>query len=225
MHVSIHEVNYMNIVFAVIGLLAGCAYCYACHLLAVYREPDEVSGPMNMIHSAWATIPDLNIGISILLALAASIGYAIGLVSMANMISEASPSFAVLLKGCASVSSVGLFLCHSVWCVMIILYQKLEDKSNMDSILYELIESFRIPVSAIAVISLLCTSVVAACNIVFGYINVPIIFALGNPLITMAVGYGLCKFRPDKFRELPMIYMPGLGIALLGLEALLANIL
>lgn len=215
----------MNIVFAVIGLLAGCAYCYACHLLAVYREPDEVSGPLNMIHSAWATMPDLNIEISILLALASSIGFAFGLVSMANMISEASPSFAVLLKGCAAVSSVGLFLCHAVWCVLIILYQKLEDKSNMDSILFELIESFRLPVCFVAVIALFCTSIVTACNIVFGYINVPVVFALGNPLITMLIGYGLYKFRPDKFREVPMIYMPGLGIALLGLEALLANIL
>ncbi len=215
----------MNIVFAVIGLLAGCAYCYACHLLAVYKEPDEVSGPMDMIHSAWATIPDLNIGISILLALAASIGYSLGLTAMANMISEASPSFATLLKGSASVASAGLFLCHSAWCVMIILYQKLEDKSNMNSILYEFIESFRIPVCVIAVITFFCTSVVTSCNIIFGYVNVPVVFALGNPLVTMLIGYGLYKFRPDKFREFPMIYMPGLGIALLGLEALLANIL
>lgn len=215
----------MNIVFAVIGLLAGCAYCYACHLLAVYKEPDEVSGPMDMIHSAWATIPDLNIGISILLGLASSIGYSLGLTAMANMISEASPSFATLLKGCASVASAGLFLCHSAWCVMIILYQKLEDKSNMNSILYELIESFRIPVCAIAVITFFCTSVVTSCNIIFGYVNVPVVFALGNPLVTMLIGYGLYKYRPDQFREFPMIYMPGLGIALLGLEALLANIL
>lgn len=196
----------------------------------------DLKGPGNQklgtsknIDSNWMKMSEWRFGASILCAMFGDIGIGFGYYSISSLIYTKHPMLATVLAVTGYIGVIGGFFIHSFLCVQAVIYKRIMSmgEENFEIADYALEGSYKtitIPFFSMYVI-LMIANICVVIAVLIGALPVPKWMALLNSIVFMIIGsIVLRKINPEKFQDLPGIIMPSLGLAMVGLIGIVAQI-
>ncbi|MCM1230925.1 MAG: hypothetical protein NC489_12395 [Ruminococcus flavefaciens] len=214
----------MNVVFGIMGLMGGILCAVGDILFDLKGKGNQKLGKWGNIDSNWEKMSYWRFGASIMCAFIGDILAGFGYLSLVRQINETNATLAVVTAILCYIGVIGGFFVHSALCIQPIIYKKIMETGNFrlaDDTLEQYYKAV-MPPFFIGYGSMLMGAVCVVIAILTGALSVPKWFVLLNPIVFLIVGVVLRKIRPDKFYDLPGIIMPSLGLAMLGLIAMVS---
>ncbi|MCM1508066.1 MAG: hypothetical protein NC177_13185 [Ruminococcus flavefaciens] len=203
----------MNVIFGIMGLLGGILCAVGDILFDLKGGDNKKLGTSGNIESNWEKMSYWRFGTSIMCAFADDILAGFGYMSLVRQISETNTTLSVVTAVLCYIGVIGRFFVHSALCIQPIIYKKIMETGNFklaDDTLEQYYKAV-MPPFFIGYGSMLTSA-----------LSVPKWFILLNPIVFLIVGVVFRKINPDKFYDLPGIIMPSMGLAMLGLIAMVS---
>lgn len=210
------------VVFGIFGIISGLLAALADVPLVKPGKPDpSAKSPVKGINPWWADVTAKRFRVSFWLSLLGQPGTYIIMWLLADLIANSNETLALALRINTFIGCYTGLLCHTVFCLKPLLYQKLSKKmSDSDSleILKTLDSILKVPMG-IGFLSLwLGTTIIVAIAILTGALAVPKICVLLNPIGSLLV------LMPLKKCGVKIIGALGVGFMLLSIVLIIAGI-
>ena len=210
------------VVFGIFGIISGLLAALADVPLVKPGKPDpSAKSPINGINPWWADVTAKRFRVSFWLSLLGQPGTYIIMWLLADLIANTNETLALALRINTFIGCYTGLLCHTVFCLKPLLYQKLSkkmtDNDNLE-ILKTLDSILKVPMG-IGFLSLwLGTTIIVVIAILTGSLAVPKICILLNPIGSLLV------LMPLKKCGVKIIGALGVGFMLLSIVLILAGI-
>lgn len=214
----------MNVIFGVMGFIGGILCAVGDILFDLKGRDNKKLGTSGNIDSNWEKMSYWRFRASIMCAFAGDILAGFGYFSLVRQISETNTTLSVVTAVLCYIGVIGGFFVHSALCIQPIIYKKIMETGNFrlaDDTLEQYYKAV-MPPFLIGYGSMLAGAVCVIIAILTGALSVPKWFILLNPIVFLIVGVVFRKINPDKFYDLPGIIMPSMGLAMLGLIAMVS---
>lgn len=189
------------VAFGIFGIISGLVAALADVPLVKPGKSDRNEGiPLNGVNTWWADVTPQRFKISFWLSFLGQPGAYITMWLLADLISKESNALAVALKINTFIGCYTGLLCHIVFCIKPLLYQKLSSKMS-DNESMEIMNSFHsvtmVPMFIGALSLWLGGTILVAAAIVTGALAVPKACLLLNPIVSLVALMVLkkCKVR------------------------------
>ncbi len=209
----------MNIILSVIGIIGGLL-CAAADMLLDIKGKDNVKcGTNKILDSNWVKMPRWHFVVSIIVVMFAVPMYSMGIISLGNQIGEYNKDLGEILKLSIFIGAMGGFFIHSFVCVIPIIYKEIMRENNFelaDRVVASAFRAVSVPFGFLYLVLMLVPTSIVCYSIITGLLNVPLWFALLNPVVFQIIGWILRVVKKDWFYEVPSIFMASLGLAMFG---------
>jgi len=212
----------MVFVFGIFGIIGGLL-CAVGDVLLDYKGKGNVKlGKHKFIESNWNRMATWRFKLSILFVALGVPMYFLGFTSLAMQMKN--DSFALYFWVVCLVGSIGGFFIHSILCVVPILYKKINKNhefSETEDVLNSVYSAVMFPFITMFSLLVIISSILISFAIVLGYLVLPSWMIVLTPFSMMIIGVLLRIVKRSWFFDLPGIIMPSLGIAMVGLMAVI----
>jgi len=218
----------INFVFGILGIIGGLLCAIGDTLFDLKGKNNVKSGQPKIIDSNWLIMSEWRFKASIFFAALGVPLYLLGFLGMANHLTQNNRTVAMIFLLFSVVGASGGLFIHVLLCIMPIINKSLT-KNGVKNDVIEIIcikiyNTVKIPLIIMFFSLIIATSITLIYAIINGYLNVPYIFLVLNPLGLMLIGFLFRLINKRIFADLPGIIMPSLGIAMIGLMTTLASI-
>lgn len=216
----------MDFVFGILGIIGGL-FCAIGDVLFDLKGKNNIkSGPANIMDSNWQIMSEWRFSASILVAALGVPLYLFGLLGMTNQLAQSNETVATTFLVFSVVGASGGLFIHASVCLMPIIYKTLTrngvNKDIIETICARIYNVVKIPLVIMFFSLVIATSTTLIYAIIRGYLNVPFMFVILNPLGLMLIGWMFRLINKRVFSDLPGIIMPSIGIAMIGLMTALS---
>lgn len=217
----------MYLIFAILGALAGPVMAVGDMLLDLKGKDNKQYGKLSLINSAWNHMNEKRFRQSIVLAMFGTPMQAMGMLSMAKVLSESNTGFALAFFVVCLFGITGSFFIHTVICLFPVIYKNMITNHTLeetDAVINSVYHAVSIPfwIQYCALVAFPGFFIIAA--LFLGYLPLSPLFGLITAPVLTLFGLTLRKLFPNIFYDLPGIVMPSLGVGSIGLLALLSMI-
>ena len=211
----------VDFVFGLLGILGGLLCAVGDILFDLKGKGNSKSGPSGLIDSNWQKMADWRFPASILLAGVGVPLYLLGFLGMSNQLAQTNETVGMIFLVFAVVGSAGGFFIHAIVCCIPVICKTLGKKNVGEDTIHEVVgklfSAIKIPFVVMFCSLVMATSITLIFAILKGYLHVPLIFIVVNPLGLMLIGWVFRLINKKVFSDLPGIIMPSMGIAMIGL--------
>lgn len=187
----IQEENSLNryVVFGIVGIISGFIASLADVPLVKPGKPDQTLS-VNGVNPWWSDVPSKRFKISFWLSFLGQPGTYITMWLLADLIGRGNAALALALRINTFIGCYTGLLCHVVFCLKPLLYQKLSKKmpdNESSEVLKAIDPIIKVP-SVIGFLSLwLGGTIIVAIAILTGALAVPKLCLLLNPVVSLIV--------------------------------------
>lgn len=216
----------MITVFGILGILGGVLCACGDLFLDLKGKDNQKLGRYQFIESSWEKMAGWRFKVSILFAMAGVPLYFLGLTAMAAQLAKANAAFGLAFWIISLVGSTGGFFIHALLCLTPVIYKILIKKTGFEfteTVLNQMFETIRLPFYLMFILLVGVTSLMLCCAVFAGWLAIPPLMLLLTPLCLMLIGITLRCIKPGWFYDLPGIIMPSMGLAMIGLMAVVAG--
>ena len=216
-----------DFVLGIIGLCGGLICAFADILLDFKGSDNMKYGPGKIMDSNWNNMSMWRFKASIWVAAVAVPMYLMGLVSLYHQIALVNQTIANIFGICAVIGCSGTMFIHATCCYLPIITKTMirekVDEEKIGRVAGSLYGSMSIPFFILWVILVLVLSGIVMFAILAGILDIPKGFALLNPAVFVIIGIIFRLINKKIFSDIPGIFMPSLGIGVLGLTAAVSS--
>lgn len=210
------------VAFGIFGIISNFAAAWADIPLVKPGKPSPNEGlSLNGVNPWWADVTSKRFKVSFWLSFLGQPGSYITMWLLADLISQGNEALALALKINTFIGCYTGLLCHVVFCMKPLLYQKLHKKMS-DSESLEVIKSINPVVNAPMIIGFLAlwlgATIIVAIAILTGALAVPKWCLLLNPIVSLLV------LMPLKKCGVKIIGALGVGYMLFSVLLIIAGI-
>ncbi len=210
------------VAFGILGIISNFAAAWADVPLVKPGKTNPNEGlPLNDVNPWWADVTSKRFKVSFWLSFLGQPGSYITMWLLADLISQGNEALALALKINTFIGCYTGLLCHVVFCMKPLLYQKLHKKMS-DNESLEVIKSINPVVNAPMIIGFLAlwlgATIIVAIAILTGALAVPKWCLLLNPIISLLV------LMPLKKCGVKIIGALGVGYMLFSVLLIIAGI-
>lgn len=217
----------MEFTFGILGIVGGLLCAVGDIFLDFKGKGNEKTGPAGIIDSNWLKMPEWRFRISILLAALGVPLYLLGFLGMSGQLALSNISLGTMFLVFSVIGSCGGFFIHAILCCFPIIRKTLTKNKVEDNIQNELFakifSAIKIPFIVMFCSLVIVTSIILIYSIIKGYLNVPLVFVVLNPLGLTLIGWMFRLINKEIFSDLPGIIMPSVGIAMVGLMTVIST--
>lgn len=211
----------MDYVFGILGIIGGLLCAVGDILLDLKGKDNIKSGPAGIIDSNWKIMSEWRFNASILLAASGVPLYLLGFLGMTNQLAQSNKTVATTFLVFSVVGASGGLFIHATVCLMPIICKTLNQSGTNEDIIEavcnKIFRAVKIPLVVMFSSLVIATTVTLVYAIIKGYLNIPVVFVILNPLGLMLIGLLFRLINKRVFSDLPGIIMPSVGIAMIGL--------
>jgi len=214
----------MDISFGFLGIIGGLLCAVGDSLLDFKGAGNQKLGSKKMIDSKWLDMSFGRFDTSIILAAIGVPLYFLGFIAMRNQIALNDERLALIFFLVAMVGTTGGLFIHATVCLSPIIYKTLQEKvafEVIDELINRIFKAVLVPFAVLFFCLVIGTSGIVIYAILTDVLSLSRWFIFLTPLSLMLIGWIFRLINKEIFADFPGIVMPSVGIAMIGLMAVL----